>query len=312
MILGKHNNAKYAFLYMLSLVALLFTALGVGQILFNGINYFIKDLPGIYSSAAMPLTAAISMLVIAAPIYFLTMRSLENSLVKGNLDTDAAIRRWLVYFILFVSAVVMIFWLIFTLSNFLDGELTSKFIYKVLTVFVIAGGIFSYYFYDIRRDSAKKKDMVKLGFLIGGLVLTVGSLVFSFFFATSPAEARDRKYDEGTLNNFSQIDSAINSYYTKTKKLPDNLDQARQEAAYLNSAIFQDAVSGKMYEYKKVDALNYELCADFRTSNKDDKSRAMYPNNEDRWQHEAGYQCLKLKAIDYNNQGGDAKTVPLR
>jgi len=312
MILGKHNNAKFAFLYMLSLVALLFTALGVGQIFFNGINYFIKDMPGVYTSSFMHLAAAISMLVIAAPIYFLTMRALEVNLVKGNLNTDAPIRRWLVYFILFVSAVVMIIWLMITLSNFLDGELTSKFVYKLLTVFVIAGGIFSYYLYDIRRDSAKKKDMVKLGFLIGGLVLTVGALVFSFFFATSPAEARDRKYDEATLNNFTQIDSAVNSYYTKTKKLPETLDQARQEAAYLNSSVFQDSVSGKPYEYKKLDGLNYQLCADFRTSNKDEKSRAMYPNTEDRWQHDAGYQCLKLKAIDYNNQGGDAKTVPLR
>ncbi len=301
----KNNNAKFAFLYMFSLVALLFMALGTGQVIFQAINKFIAD-PNIlpygsdFNSEALKM--AISALIISIPVYYLIMRYLAKSLVKGELDKESAIRRWLVYFILFVSSVVMIVWLIITISNFLNGELTSKFALKALTAIVIAGIIFSYYFYDVKREEIKPKNKVILTYLIATLVITVGSLIGSFFFVESPAEARDRKHDEKVLGQFTELDSALNTYYTKYNKLPDTLEQGMAETPYLSLDKFKDPITGQAYEYKRLDNDTYELCADFKTDNRDIKDQAMYVYS-DRWPHETGYQCLKQKALDFNKEG---------
>ena len=311
----KNNNAKFAFLYMFSLVALLFVALGAGQVIFQAINKFIADFTAPYGNGfnSSLLKFAISSLIIATPIYFLTMRYLERNLQAGDLDREAPVRRWLIYFILFVSSVVMIVWLMITIGNFLDGDLTSKFILRAITVIVIAGIIFSYYLYDIRRREIKKNNKVILGYLIAALLISVGSLIASFFFVESPAAARARRHDEAVLGHFTQIDSMLSAYYSKNTKLPETLDKAQDSAPYVVLSTLKDPLSGKTYEYKRLDNASYELCADFMTDNRKttpDESTYTYA---DRWPHDKGHQCLKQKAIDYtNDQGGPVKSVPVR
>ncbi|MCX6792796.1 MAG: DUF5671 domain-containing protein [Candidatus Falkowbacteria bacterium] len=306
----KNNNAKYAFLYMFSLVALLFVALGTGQVIFQAINKFITDVALPYNSDFNSdlLKMAISALIISIPVYYLVMRYLSKSLVKGELDKESAIRRWLIYFILFVSSVVMIIWLITVISSFLNGELTTKSILKAVTAMLISGIIFAYYFYDVKRDEIKAKDVVVRIFLIATLVLTIGSLIGSFFFVETPNQARARKHDEQVLSQFTELDGAFNTYYTKYNKLPDNLAAGLSETPYLSADKYKDPSSNKPYEYKKTGNDSYELCADFQTDNKDVKDQATYVY-ADRWPHGTGYQCIKQKALNFDKQGNG--TVPI-
>src|SRR3989339_434199 len=159
----KNNAAKFAFFYMLSLVSLIFTALSTGIIIFQFINKNITDVlstttTGFDSSA---LKFAISAVIIAAPIYFVLMSLINKNLFEGNLDKESGIRKWLTYFIIFISSVVMIGWLIGTVNFFLDGELTIKFILKSITAILISAIIFSFYLYDIKRGEVqKKKDKI--------------------------------------------------------------------------------------------------------------------------------------------------------
>ncbi|MDP2736291.1 MAG: DUF5671 domain-containing protein, partial [bacterium] len=129
------QNAKFAFFYMLSLVALVFTSLSTGMIIFQIINKLIVDdlslAPGGFSQDA--LRFAISAIIIAAPIYFILMRLINKNLLSGQMEKESGIRKWLTYFILLVSAVVMIGWFIATIGSFLNGEFTIKFILKSLT-----------------------------------------------------------------------------------------------------------------------------------------------------------------------------------
>ena len=146
----KQQNAKFAFFYLLSLVALVFTSVAVGLIIFQIINKTIIDelslAPGGFSQDA--LRFAISAIIIAAPIYFVMMWLLNKNLLKGTMEKESGIRKWLTYFILLVSAVVMIGWLIGTISSFLNGELSLKFILKSLTSILISALIFSFYLYE--------------------------------------------------------------------------------------------------------------------------------------------------------------------
>jgi hypothetical protein len=64
----------------------------------------------------------------------------------------STIRRWLTYLTLFIAAGVLIGDLITLVYNLLGGELTVRFVLKVITVAAIAGTAFGYYLWDLRRE----------------------------------------------------------------------------------------------------------------------------------------------------------------
>src|SRR3990167_1537695 len=98
----KQQNAKFAFFYLLSLVALVFTSVAAGMIIFQIINKTVVDelslAPGGFSQDA--LRFAISAMIIAAPIYFAMMRLINKNLLSGRMEKDSGVRKWLTYFIL--------------------------------------------------------------------------------------------------------------------------------------------------------------------------------------------------------------------
>lgn len=309
-MLNTNNSAKFAFLYLLSLVALVFMAISTGMIIFQIINSSIADelslAPGGFSQDILKF--AISAIIIAAPIYFVMVWLINKNLLSGRLERESGIRKWLTYFILLVSAVVMIGWLIATINSFLNGELTVKFILKALTAILIAALIFSYYLYDIRRAEVNKTNYIIKVYFYGSIGLAAAALITSFFFIDSPLKVRERKFDQTIINKFSQIDSAINAYYGENKKLPENLDSLLNNGSsyYLTENDLADPATSKPFDYNIKGKDVYELCATFRTASKDlSKNRDYY--FDARWTHEAGYQCLKQRVMLLSN---DIKPLP--
>ncbi len=306
----QNNSAKFAFFYMLSLVALIFTALAAGMIIFQIINKEIVDIISQYSVSFSPdqLKFAISAIIIAAPIYYFTMRQIFKNLYSGALSKDSGIRKWLTYFILFVASVVMLGWLIAVINNFLDGELTTKFILKAMTAMVIAAAIFTFYFYDIKREEpAGKKDKVIRIYFYGSLAAVAAVFIASLFFVESPTETRNRKYDNAILDSFQKIDGALNVYYQDYEKLPAGLEELETEFTYITDKDLENPVTKEKFEYKTISGNKYELCAVFRTSNKSEEAK-YYNYFREYWPHDAGYQCLGQKVRDKNAQ--EAVPVP--
>jgi hypothetical protein len=300
-----HKDApKFAFYYALSLVSLVFTSLSVGIVIFQIINKNITDIIDQYTGRFEPeaLKFAISALIIAAPIYYFLQKLINKSLYSGELDKDSAVRRWLTYFILLVSSVVMIFWLIITLNSFLDGDLTTKFILKALTAIGISALIFSFYLYDIKREKVKKhKDQVITIFFYSSLTLVVAAFVFAIFNVESPAETRKRKLDEMTLGHFDQIVFALERYQTENNKLPESLDELSDDLNFRVENSTRDPETKEPYEYRVIADKKIELCAVFRLSNQDDQSyRNEYLRN--RWPHDAGRTCFEQDIKDNQNQ----------
>ena len=308
-----NNSAKFAFFYMLSLVALIFMAMSAGMIIFQIINKNIIDALEQFRGSYSPdqLKFAISALIISAPIFYITTRQIYKNLFSGALGKDSAVRKWLTYFVLFVSSVVMIGWLIATVNSFLDGELTAKFILKAITAIAIAASIFTFYLYDIKRDDvAGKKDKVIQIYFYGSLAVVIAVFAASLFFVESPTETRNRKFDNAILNKFNQIDSAINSYNYENAKLPESLDKLVIEFSHITEKDLINMATKEKFEYKILNENFYELCAEFLTSNKDDEDNR-YNYQKERWPHDAGYQCLKQKVREINANRIIKEPVPV-
>jgi uncharacterized protein YpmS len=245
------------------------------------------------------LKFAISALIIATPIFYILSSLIFKGLRKEEIEKDSGVRRWLTYFIILVSSLIILGVFIATINNFLSGELTSRFILKAITIFFLSATVFSFYFYDIKREDLRKKDLVTKLFFFISLGLILAAFIAAFFFVESPKTARARRLDQIVVNNISNLESLVNSYYDRYKKLPDNLEAVKAEKdIYLDPNTLIDPETKQAIVYQKLGEKDFQFCANFRLDSVRDNNGAYplavsYPTYPGDKNHAAGYQCLK-------------------
>ena len=139
----KNSNAQDFFLFLLMFLALGFLAFGSGSILFQAIGKFLPDeIANTFDQGGVRF--GIAAIFIAGPIFLVIAKVINKRIVGGITLLEAGVRKWLTYIVLFFAAATVIGDLITLIFNFLSGETTVQFLLKVLTVLIIAGGIFAY------------------------------------------------------------------------------------------------------------------------------------------------------------------------
>jgi hypothetical protein len=147
-------SAREAFMYVLMFTTLFVSAYNLGDLLFDIIDRRFPDpvSPRGEVFTLQSIRWALSALIVAFPI-FLWMAWLIARLVQADPTKRASrIRRRLTYITLFVAACVLIGDVITVVYSFLGGELTTRFVLKVITVGAIAGTAFGYYLSDLRVE----------------------------------------------------------------------------------------------------------------------------------------------------------------
>ncbi len=311
---NRGNTAKAAFLYILSLIALGFLTVVGGMTVFQIINKFftsVGDPYVAYYSTAI-LRSALAAVIVAAPLYFVTVWRINKALLTGTLAAAASIRRWLTYLILLAATVVMVGYLISTINAFLNGELTIPFVLKVVSVLFIAGLTFAYYIYDARRaDLEGREDRRPKIFAIVAMVAVAAVVVTGLIINESPAITRQKRQDEETVSRLSQTAWAVESYYQQEGKLPDSLQDLTGVKLVENDAI--NPVSGEEFEYRVVSGLSYELCTTFQVANNEKTDEGDYWSYNPEWLHGVGRQCFTKKIqTDLNGKPAPALPLPAR
>lgn len=143
------GNAKDTFLYLLSLITLGMWACSIGSILFTLIERWVPDpalaSPYAYSYQLSILAWEIAAIIVAFPVYLWLMKVLLSDLEEHPEKAFSTVRKWFTYFALFITATVLVGDAVTLLGVFLRGELTTRFVLKVITIFFISGSIFWYY-----------------------------------------------------------------------------------------------------------------------------------------------------------------------
>lgn len=150
-----HLSPREAFLYLVLFAALYLSAYHLGSLLFDLVNRFFPDPADpayLVRNLAHSMRWSVASLVIAFPVFLLVARQLGGELARSPVKRLSAVRRWLTYLTLFLAATVLVGDLITLVYNLLGGELSMRFVLKVLVVAVIAGAIFGYYLLDLRRE----------------------------------------------------------------------------------------------------------------------------------------------------------------
>ncbi|TAK05655.1 hypothetical protein EPO33_00715 [Patescibacteria group bacterium] len=148
-------SAREAFLYLVLFLTLYISSFSFGTLLFQFINRWLPDpLVGdyVYDNSLQAIRWSTASLIIAFPVFLWLSRMLNRAIAKDPEKRGSKVRKWLTYLTLFVAAGIIIGDLITLVFNVLGGELTLRFVLKVLVVGGIAGTIFGYYLWDLRQE----------------------------------------------------------------------------------------------------------------------------------------------------------------
>jgi len=246
-----------------------------------------------YSAQQSALKFNIASLIIIMPIFLLIAGSLHKKYKNRELNPQSGVYRWLTYLMLLVSGLNIIGSLIAIVFRLLDGDYTIAFFLKVLVILVIAGGIFGYYWYDLKRNDYSNRSMTSLLSVVGIAIVVLVAVIGSFFLVESPTESRKIAFDNQRVEDLMMLKNQVENYYYENEALPDDLSDRR-------FAKIMDPLSRISYDYNKLDESSYEICATFdREINPGELRYRRYPE-DNFYYHTAGFQCFEQKIANKN------------
>lgn len=287
------SGPKALFWFLTLFFSLDIAAISLGGLWFQFVNKWYKIdisygiVAGSFSQESIKME--IASIMIAAPVFFFVSWLVRRAFKNGSLAPDNRVRMWITYIILFLVVALAIGDLIRSLFAVLNGDFTMRFLLKALTILLIAGYIFVYYWFELKaKDALSASKMPKLMSLAAAIVI-LASVVPAFFLVEAPKLSRQKAFDRTRVENLSGIKYAVDSYYYEYKKLPSSLEELQVNRGYLEIV---DKETGKQYEYRATGNDAFELCADFTISSKDlsDENYRYPPYSE--FLHDAGHVCF--------------------
>lgn len=289
------TSPKDIFLHLLAIITLYVSAGSILALLFQYINVYIPD-PLAYdyyhlTSAYGAIRLSISLLVVMFPVYIWTTQLLARSYRGEPEKQNLPIRKWLLYFTLFAAALIIMGDLVSLINTFLNGELTARFLLKVLSVFLVAGSVLWYYHRDLKQRA------VPAVFLYAVIGIVAAAVIAGFFIAGTPGEERLRRFDDRRTSDLQTIQWQIVNYWQQKGELPAEL--ALLEDDISGFVVPTDPETVAAYLYTKKGEHTFELCATFARPNFPETREAaplrpepLLIKGPENWNHEAGYTCF--------------------
>jgi hypothetical protein len=280
-----------------SLLALLFAVINIRFP--DAIDYGYYYAPTALEALRFPLSA----LLVMFPLFLFLSWYVRKELARDRSKIELWVRRWFVWLTLFAAGATLVGDVIALVSTFLGGEITVRFILKMLSVLVVAGAVFGYYFYDLRR-TARGDVSVNKPLIIVAALFILGSIVLGFVAIGSPARQRALRFDKNRVFALQELQNQVLYHWQQTQRLPASLDDLSDDLS--GFIVPSDPETGAPYEYRATGPLSFELCADFSLASAADavagkaSPRSVeYPGDalDPRFEHDAGTTCF-TRTID--------------
>lgn len=297
------TTPKDFFFHLSATVVLYASVIALINLAVSVINYFFPDKMAGYfyaNSIAWP----VSMLVVLVPLLYVLEYFILLDIRRFPEKADLWIRRWRIYLTLFLTGAVIVGDLITFINVYLNGEISIRFVYKVLAVVVIAGLVFAYYLLSKISPELNQK-IVKTRIILAwvGIVIVLGTIVAGLLVVGSPSKQRNLKFDDQRLGDLSNIQWQIVSYWQNKSILPRSLYDLDDPISGFEVPV--DPETEEDYGYRVLSSsvdntgkeeLSFELCANFALPT---------PDNENRGGYASGYYSPTMSYDIYGNRGGD-------
>jgi hypothetical protein len=150
-------SSREAFMYVVMFTTLVVSAYSLGNLVFELINRALPDpaQPTFGISTLQAIRWSLASVIVAFPVFLYVAWVIERDVRAHPIKRASRIRKRLTYVTLFIASCVLIGDVITVVYNFLGGELTLRFLLKVVTVAAIAGSVFGYYLRDLRAGESE-------------------------------------------------------------------------------------------------------------------------------------------------------------
>ena len=148
-------SAREVFVYLVLFSALYTAAFSLGSLVFELIDRGFPDplqSPYFARTSDDRIRWQVSTIIVAFPIFFFTLRAVTRAIALDPTKRSSRPRKWLTYLTLFVAGISLVGDAMALVYNLLGGELTVRFLLKVATIGIIAGGIFAFFLTDMSKE----------------------------------------------------------------------------------------------------------------------------------------------------------------
>ncbi len=258
-----HSTPRDVFLHLLGTWTLFVSVISLLTVVFQYINIVLPDpLNGDRQSVLGLIRGASASLIVAFPIFVWISSILHRDVVADPGKRDLPVRKWLIYFTLFVAAVSIISYLITLVNGLYGGELTLSFALKALSVLIVTGTVFGYYLWDVRQ--AGKPGSLPSRLAWGSGIVVAALLVAGVFIAGTPAEQRRVRMDLTRVSDLQSIQQQVVSYWIDKGSLPNTTSDLSDTISGFTPPV--DPATREPYGYRMMGMYRFELCATFETT----------------------------------------------
>jgi len=288
------NNAKHFALQLGALITLYVSVGSLISLLFGVITIAFPDPTNSweYVGATDGIRFAIALLVVFFPAYIALTR-IVNRERRGTGVPYLGLTKWLIYLSLVVGGIALLADFVAVIYNFLNGDLTMRFLLKALAMFVVVGLPCAYYFYDTRGYWITHESRSKQYGAIVAVLIAI-AIVVGYMHIETPSEVREQRKDEQTISDLSTIQSHLENAFALSNTLPESLDTLEERITIPTAPEGRPA-----YEYTKTSATTFTLCATFENPSRPDEitqyesmSEIGIKNPYD-WSHKEGRTCFE-------------------
>ncbi len=320
---GNRITPHYFFLTLGMLIALVTTSIAFINLVFGTLDLAFPDVLnatyqyGYNTTIYEGIRTTLATVIIFFPVYIALAHMWAKKSRQQLTGYNAILRKWALYLVLFLVALVVAIDLVVLLRFFVAGELTTRFLLKVASVLIITLTLFWYAFRELKADIQKPFKINPLFPAIATLIVLVG-VVYSFSVIGTPSYQRALRLDQKRLEDLQNIQSQVITYWQQKEKLPETLNEMIDP---LNNwqVIPKDPKfeKGQNYEYRKIAELEFELCAVFEKPipegwqesggsypmpmydmavKSEISARPGYPGAQNQnWDHQEGRTCFNRK-----------------
>lgn len=318
--MNSKTTPKDFFLHLGAVLALYISAGALINLIFTIINYSFSDALTNYFSASS-IAWPISVLIILVPILYGLEWLIQRDIDKIPEKKEIWVRRWRIYLTIFLMVVLVGGDLIVLINTYLNGEVTARFIWKVIAILLIAGSIGKYYFYSM-YPKFRHANLIRRGNAWFGVVLVLGAIVGGFLVVGSPATQRALRLDSQRIGDLESLESEIVDYWQQQGRLPANLGSLVDSVSVYELPMDPELLTP--YEYgivattsldgAKTVNTSFRLCATFDRASTDPNGgqvELVYPGGQpSSWAHAAGHVCFD-RTIDPSLHPVNQKIQPM-
>lgn len=262
-------SPKFFFLSLGLVISLIASASAFLSLLFSTFDHVFPDVLsatyqyGYVSYSFDQMRSSIALLIIIFPVFLVLAHFWSEAIKKGLSHWDEVMKKWVIYLIVFLASLMVVIDLVTLVRYFVSGEITIRFVLKVLAVLATAKMVGLYYLSELGvKVPLITKNKNKL-FVWVSSVLVLFSIVYGFTVMGGPGSQRDLRLDQRRIEDLQSIQWQVINFWQQKEKIPTTLDELKNPLS--GNTIPQDPEfqKGLLYEYNKISDMKFELCATF-------------------------------------------------